>query len=438
MQLIHQAILGILTSILLVSTHLLAQPVTVSLTPTTIGWQLYRAQQPYFIKGAGGNSHFKELKEAGGNSIRTWSANDAHWLLDSAQRHGLTVTLGLWLQHERHGFDYSDSVAVQQQLEKFTAIIRRYKDHPALLMWAVGNEVDLFYTNTAVWDAVQDIAAMIHQLDPHHPTTTITAGLDGREVQLIQEKAPDIDIYGINTYGAISQVASDLQAYGWEGPYLVAEWGPNGHWEVPKTTWGAPLEPSSYQKARDFDERYPYIAQGTPNCVGSYVFYWGQKQEVTPTWYGTFSESGQSTEALDVLQYHWKGFWPANRAPELRQLSLMGLDGSANIYLAPHTLHRAKVQVKDPEGETLRILWQIMPERTEPSIGGDPEPPLPPLKGLIHLQDSSEVQFRSPSAEGPYRLYVQATDEQGKVAYANIPFYVAHKRPTPTKPAHED
>ena len=31
-------------------------------------------------------------------------------------------------------------------------------------MWAVGNEMDLFYKNFKVWNAVEDIAAMIKVL----------------------------------------------------------------------------------------------------------------------------------------------------------------------------------------------------------------------------------------------------------------------------------
>ena len=66
------------------------------------------------------------------------------------------------------------------------------------MMWSIGNEVDLFYSNTKVWDVVQDIAEMIHEVDPNHPTNTVTAGLDAKELELIMDRAPDIDIYGIN------------------------------------------------------------------------------------------------------------------------------------------------------------------------------------------------------------------------------------------------
>ena len=73
---------------------------------------------------------------------------------------------------------------------------------------------------------------MIHEVDPNHPTTTVTAGLDSAEVQLILAKAPDIDIYSINTYGDLGNIDAKLLKYGWKGPYAITEWGPDGHWEV--------------------------------------------------------------------------------------------------------------------------------------------------------------------------------------------------------------
>ena len=47
---------------------------------------------------------------------------------------GLTVLFGLWVGCERQGFDYDDSKAVQAQLERFTEIVKTYKDHPAILI----------------------------------------------------------------------------------------------------------------------------------------------------------------------------------------------------------------------------------------------------------------------------------------------------------------
>ena len=405
------------------------QAVPVKLSPQEKGYTLLRAGEPYFIQGAGGPGHWDYLVKLGGNSVRTWSAENAQAVLDSAHAHGLTVMLGLWLQHERHGFDYSDSAAVARQKAKFSRIIHRFKNHPALLLWAVGNEVDLFYENTAVWDAVQDIAALIHRVDPHHPTTTITAGLDPAEVKLIQEKAPAIDIYGINTYGAIDQVASDLENAGWKGPYIIAEWGPNGHWEVDTLPWGAPLEQTSSAKEKDYGRRYRFIEGNRAHCLGSYVFLWGQKQEVTSTWYGLFSEWGAPTEPLDALYQAWRGISPPEPAPSLVSLRLNGLKARDTVVLAPGKSYSAEARINPGTDAKPRIKWRVYPESSAESEGGDYQPPLPEIKDVVNPLEPGKARLHTRMPPGAYRLFVYAIDRNGKTAYANLPFRVQKTQP---------
>ena len=164
---------------------------------TNNGFQLLRNGEPYYIKGAGGTEYLGILKSIGGNSIRTWSTANAKKVLDDAYANGISVCLGLWVGHERHGFNYNDEYAVTSQLKAFEKEIIKYKDHPALLMWAVGNEVDLFYKNFRVWNAVEEIAKMIKNIDPDHPTMTVTAGIDPAEVFMIKTYCPSIDILGV-------------------------------------------------------------------------------------------------------------------------------------------------------------------------------------------------------------------------------------------------
>ena len=40
------------------------------------GFQLLRNGQPYYVLGAGGDTHLKELADIGGNSIRTWATGN--------------------------------------------------------------------------------------------------------------------------------------------------------------------------------------------------------------------------------------------------------------------------------------------------------------------------------------------------------------------------
>ena len=62
--------------------------------------------------------YLEALKEAGGNSLRTWGEDDLEPLLDRAQELGLTVTVGIWLGQERQGFNYADAHSVRGEVEK--------------------------------------------------------------------------------------------------------------------------------------------------------------------------------------------------------------------------------------------------------------------------------------------------------------------------------
>ena len=119
------------------------------ITNASGNFELQRNGVPYYIKGAGAKDHFDLLVKSGANSIRIWSTNNKA-LLDSAHQHGLTVTLGLYVRPERSGMDYNNEYAVKGQIEQLKNEVMKYKDHPALLVWGIGNEVDLRYSNFKV------------------------------------------------------------------------------------------------------------------------------------------------------------------------------------------------------------------------------------------------------------------------------------------------
>ncbi len=111
----------------------MAEATPVELKRTKGSWALLRGGEPYFIRGAGGNHSLELLAAAGANSVRTWDAEDLEPLLDEAHALGLTVTVGIWLGHQRHGFDYDDPEQVAEQRQRVRRAVLRYKDHPAVL-----------------------------------------------------------------------------------------------------------------------------------------------------------------------------------------------------------------------------------------------------------------------------------------------------------------
>ncbi|MBO9488877.1 hypothetical protein J7384_00715 [Endozoicomonas sp. G2_1] len=393
-------------------------------------YQLLRGGKPYAVKGAG--IEFGELEAFaanGGNSFRTWNTDteeiSGRELLDKAHKLDLTVSLNLFVMAERWGFDYNDEAKVAAQFERVKQEVLKYKDHPALLTWIIGNELNYNYKNPKVYDAVNDIAKMIKQVDPNHPTTTTLAGYSPEIIELLQTRAPALDFISIQLYGDLINLPRYIRRDNFTMPYFITEWGAIGHWEVGKTSWGAPIEQNSSQKAANYLKSYRQVIKPFPEqALGSYVFLWGQKQERTPTWYGMFTDTGEATETIDVMHYIWNNQWPNNRTPKLLKMELAGKNAYGNIKLKANKNYPAKVVVKDPDGDNISYLWQVRPESQSQQEGGDKEEIPPLLTGLIDKDEQAQITLKAPKKSGAYRLFVYAYDGQGHAAHANIPFYV--------------
>lgn len=409
-----------------ISSFSFAQISDVSVTEiikTENGFQLLRNGSPYYVNGAGGETHLDVLSSIGGNSIRTWGTENAQKTLDDAHKMGLSVCLGLWVGHERHGFDYNDEYAVKAQLESFKNEILKYKDHPALLMWCVGNEVDLFYKNFKVWDAIEGIAKMIQDIDPNHPTMTVTAGIDPAEVFMIKNYCPSIDILGVNTYGGIQFLPDAVKMFGWEKPYMVTEWGPYGHWESPMTSWGVAIEATSKEKAEFRNTAYQAIVSDKELCLGSYAFLWGYKQEQTPTWYGLFTKKGNATQSIDVLNAYW-GKNDRNQAPVIHSFKLNDKSKLESVKVKKGKECDFYFSVNDADNDSLIYDFQLMPESTDKKAGGDYEKAPEPIPFNIINQSKTSISIEAPSKSGPYRFFIYIRDNHKNVATANFPFYV--------------
>jgi len=394
-------------------------------------YQLIRGGQPYVIHGAGMeySRYFEALVSHGGNSLRTWSTSNPAWTaqqtLDEAAQHGVTVSLCIEIARERHGFDYDDEQAVAAQMEYARGEVLKYKDHPALLTWVIGNEANYAFKNPKVFDAINDISKMIHEVDPNHPTTTALAGFNAELAGLIDARASDLDFLSIQMYGDIVNLPRYIDETGFDKPYFVTEWGAIGHWEVAKTSWGAPVEQNSSAKAANYLKSYQVaIASDPDQAIGSYVFLWGQKQERTPTWYGMFLSDGTETETIDVMHYIWNGTWPDNRSPQIEEMLLDSRSAYQDVIVNAGKRLDAGVIASDPDGDTLEYRWELMRESAATQEGGDREELPEFFPNLIDGTEQNKVVVTAPAEKGAYRLFVYVYDGAGHAGHANIPFLV--------------
>lgn len=420
------ALLAAHVSLLMFSPGVAAAPAKVRVEHSESGYRLLVDDKPFYVRGAGlEGGPMDALVAAGGNSFRTWRSDDGARVLGQAQPRGLYVTLGLDVSRERHGFNYDNPRDVAKQLARIRGEVLRYRDHPALLIWAVGNELNLGAKNPKVWNAVNQITRMIHELDPNHPVLTTLAGFDRPLIDNLKKRAPDLDLIGIQLYGDIVYLPQKLKDANWTGPYIVTEWGPTGHWETATTNWQAAIEDDSSIKASGLLDRYQRIIRAdTRQCLGSYVFLWGNKQERTPTWYGMFLSTGEATAAVDTMQFAWTGTWPANRSPLVSPIFVDGRRPVESVHLRPGQRAIASALLVDADGDALESTWQLRQETTATSVGGDHEdvPRDVPLTQLD--QHDGLMHFRAPPTPGAYRLFLTVRDGHGHAAHANFPFMV--------------
>ena len=381
--------------------------------------RITRNDKPYFIRGAGGEKQLDLLKSLGGNSTRIWGADNLSTMLDEAASHGVTVCAGLWLGHERHGFDYSDAEAVKQQKDNCLDAIRKHKDHPALLIWAIGNEMEADGKNPAVWKAIDDIARECKQIDPNHPTMTVLNEISDIKVQSIQQYCPHIDIVGINSYGGITSLAERYLAAGGKRPYIVTEHGPYGPWEVGKTEWGAPIEQTSTAKSELYATGYQKaVTDQKYLCLGSYAFLWGDKQETTATWFGMLLPDGARLAAVDVMSEAWTGKPPQNRCPRIESLELDGTNQPK-----PGSQVKATLVADDPEQDPLKVEWVLRFDSVTIGAGGDAQAEERTFADAVSA-DGMSATVKVPTGGGGYRLFAYVYDGQGGAAVANVPLYV--------------
>ena len=423
----HSAVLATLSLVSVCSfAHAQAVPVTVEKAPSG-EFRLLRGRKPFRIQGAGGSGSLEKLKLAGGNAIRTWGVDaNTGKLLDQAQKLGLGVVVGVWLGHERHSFKYNDADQVAEQTAKVRAAIQKYKSHPAVIAWALGNEMEGDGKNAAIWNHIEALASMAHKLDPNHPTLTVIAELGGDKVKNIERLCPSLDILGINSYAGGPSVPKRYRDLGGAKPYILTEFGPAGTWEVKKTDWGAPLEPTSNEKAASYKKTWREAVANQPQCLGGFAFTWGNKQEATATWFGMLLPGGAKTPAVDAMTELWTGKPPADLCPIVKPLIV-----SDRPSQDPGARVAATLIASDPEGKPVSVKWVLTGDATTLGAGGDAEAAPPTFPDAVTETSYKGAIVTLPKAPGAYRLYAYVADPAGNASVANVPLLVKIPQPPP-------
>jgi hypothetical protein len=394
-------------------------------------YTLYRNGKPFFIKGAVGNHHIDQLAACGANTISTWDTIYFESVLNEAARYNMAVIAGLDIPGGEYLDFYKDPAKTEQLYQKYSYLVDKYKNHPALLAWCLGNELKMPFASDAspFYKTYNRLLQMMHQQDADHPITTTIINYQKGSILNLNWKIRGIDFISINTYNRIKEINEQLSLVKplWNGPFMIAEWSPNGGWESETTVWQAPIENTSTKKAEQYLEFYKkYLPHNNPRFLGSMAFYWGNRQEYTHTWYSIFSDDNIPTEVKEVLKDCWMDTSTQHQSVKIKFMLLDSLGARDNIILRPASDHSANLVLDDKQAkEALRFHWQIKKEdwfywgRTYNNFKKPP-----PETNLLKDSTSQHTRFVTPTKEGPYRIYITVYDNKGYCATANTPFYV--------------
>ncbi|MFJ8980252.1 discoidin domain-containing protein [Streptomyces sp. NPDC102282] len=397
-------------------------------------WKLTVDGSPYTVKGltwgpsvADAETYMPDVKSMGVNTIRTWGTDaTTKPLLDSAAEHGIKVVAGFWLQPgggpgSGGCVDYlTDTGYKNDMLAEFPKWVETYKDHPGVLMWNVGNESVLGLQNCYSGDAleqqrdayttfVNDITKKIHAVDADHPVTSTDAWTGAWPYY--KKNAPDLDLYAVNSYGAVCDIRKTWEDGGFDKPYIVTEGGPAGEWEVPDDANGVPDEPTDVAKAEGYSRAWQCVTGHTGVALGATLFHYGTEYDFGGVWFNLLP-AGQKRLSYYAVKKAYGADTSGDNTPPV--ITGMSVDNASAVQAGkPFTL---KASVSDPDGDPL--THQVL-------FGGK------------YVDDSSQLndarftdmgdgtfEVTAPDRLGVWKVYLKSSDGKGNVGIETKSFRV--------------
>jgi len=404
---------------------------TVFIKKTDNGYQLIRNGSPFYIRGASGNAHLKELALINGNTIRLYDTLNLENYLDEAERYGLSVIVDIPIPSFYDYFPNHETDSLSKQ--KISNLIKKYCNYPALLIWNLGNEMYypfVLHKNSFIQN-YNELISLIHSEDPNHPVcTTIAGDFNWKEIASIYIHSPKIDLVSFNTFGDIKNLDSRLSRLSFLfgiRPYYISEWGSDGPWngECEMTSWMSTIEPTSTKRSEQIRDRYEFVKENNKNgsCLGSLIFFWGQKQECTHTWFSLFRDDNSKSEVINELENLWKGSSINSGSIGLEYMLVNDEGALDNIIFAPNELRTAEIVFNELKKDSTRIEWELYPDAWY-RTGDDHEPKPQLLINSFKSFEGNKAKFVTPDKEGPYRIFAYIYDQKGNFATTNTPFYV--------------
>jgi hypothetical protein len=186
----------------------------------TGGWELLVDGRPTYIKGVGGTNRMDVAAASGANACRTWggSVQQVEQTVAEAREHGMYIMQGIGLTKDPKMYEneeYKNRLRAQCR-----ELAERFKDDPNIIIWGIGNEIELNGNSTPeAWAFVNELSLLFKSIDKRHLTSAVIT-YNQKSLNLVAKHAPSLDFVGINCYGGINTLANMVATSDYKGPYM--------------------------------------------------------------------------------------------------------------------------------------------------------------------------------------------------------------------------
>ncbi len=193
------------------------------------------------------------------------------------------------------GTDYTDPAQLHKMKRSVEDMVRDHKNEPYVLMWLLGNENQHPHTRTNAVKKpreyakfVNEVAEMIHKIDPDHPVAIGNLGYEG--LKELAKDAPAVDIYGANSYAGEFSMGSVVQQvkFFYDRPLMFTEWGSDAYAQGKGVDEEAQAD---YIRGNWIDMKTHMAGRrGEGNVIGGVLFEWMDE------WWKSGRETGSSPQ----------------------------------------------------------------------------------------------------------------------------------------------
>jgi len=261
------------------------------------------------------NTDFPLIKDTGANCIRLYDAQCTTAMLDAAYSNGLYVILALWVNYDAN---LADSNVRNQIKNDFVSMVNQWKNHPAILMWCIGNEQNYFNGNNSYWyTLVNECAMLAHQAEGtnYHPVTSVNGEIDtigNPSLKSDDASMQYLDVWGANIYrGPRFYTLFDDYSRKSSKPFWVGEFGCDA-WNGQTNREDEEMQARYLQSL--WQDMVYYLNDSDPNkpCIGGTVMEWSDEwwqypngswsvQDTAPNYYNPgYVDDPQ-------IQFEWQG-----------------------------------------------------------------------------------------------------------------------------------